>query len=152
MTDIDASVKTDSLKYIDRAISYAELAFSTNKKANELLQLIQTAPERLKILQAARKNPHVLAEPAAVFKGFGDNSLDFELRVYINGIDNWWPMLHELNVTIDNAFKKAGVTIAFPQRDVHLDATGPLEVRVVSEPSGSNAHLQPSAAQIESGG
>jgi potassium efflux system protein len=86
------------------------------------------------LLQAARKNPHVLSEPAAdaVFKGFGDNSLDFELRVYINGIENWWPMQHELNVAIDNAFKKAGVTIAFPQRDVHLDATSPLEVRVVS--------------------
>jgi potassium efflux system protein len=89
------------------------------------------------LVQAARKNPHVLSEPAAdaVFKSFGDNSLQFELRVYISGIDNWWPMLHELNVTIDNAFKEAGVTIAFPQRDVHLDATGPLEVRVVSEPA-----------------
>lgn len=44
-------------------------------------------------------------------------------------------MLPELNVTIDNTFKEAGVTIAFPQRDVHLDATGPLEVQVVSEPA-----------------
>jgi len=44
-------------------------------------------------------------------------------------------MQHELNTSIDNAFKEAGVTIAFPQRDVHLDATGALEVRVVSEPA-----------------
>jgi hypothetical protein len=44
MTDIDATVKTDSLKYIDRAIGYLKLALSTNKKANELSQLIQTAP------------------------------------------------------------------------------------------------------------
>jgi potassium efflux system protein len=87
------------------------------------------------LVRAARKNPLVLSEPApqAVFKGFGDNSLDFELRVYINGIDNWWTMLNKLNVDINDAFKEAGVTIAFPQRDVHLDATGPLEVRVVSE-------------------
>jgi len=101
------------------------------------------------LLQAARKNPHVLSEPAvdAVFKGFGDNSLDFELRVYINGIENWWSMQHELNVSIDNAFKEAGVTIAFPQRDVHLDATGPLDVRVVSGPSGSEADMRPSRAQ-----
>jgi potassium efflux system protein len=101
------------------------------------------------LLQAARKNPHVLPKPAAeaVFKGFGDNSLDFELRVYINGIENWWSMQHELNISIDNAFKEAGVTIAFPQRDVHLDATGPLEVRVVSEPSVSEADIRPSRAQ-----
>ena len=89
------------------------------------------------LLQVARKNPRVISEPAAdaVFKGFGDNSLNFELRVYIYGIDDYIPMLHELNVAIDEAFKEAGVTIAFPQRDVHLDATGPLEVRVVSEQS-----------------
>ncbi len=93
------------------------------------------------LMQVARKNPRVISEPApdAVFKGFGDNSLNFELRVYIDGIDDYIPMLHELNLAIDNAFKEAGVTIAFPQRDVHLDATGPLEVRVVSEPSGSEA-------------
>jgi potassium efflux system protein len=98
------------------------------------------------LVQTARKNPRVLSEPVpeAIFMGFGDNSLDFELRVYINGIENWWPMLHELNVAIDNAFKEAGVTIAFPQRDVHLDATGPLEVRVVEEPSGSKAHIRSS--------
>ncbi len=44
MTDIDATAKTDSLKYIDRAIAYAELAFSTNKKANELSQAHPDSP------------------------------------------------------------------------------------------------------------
>ncbi len=86
------------------------------------------------LLKAARANPMVLKTPEfrAVFLGFGDNSLKFELRVFINGIDDWIPMLHKLNQAIDREFKKAGVTISFPQRDVHLDATGPLEVRVVS--------------------
>ncbi|MCP4628059.1 MAG: mechanosensitive ion channel, partial [bacterium] len=101
------------------------------------------------LLQVARKNPRVISEPAAdaFFKGFGDNSLNFELRVYIDGIDDYILMLHELNVAIDDAFKEAGVTIAFPQRDVHLDATGLLEVRVVSAPSGSEADIRPSQAQ-----
>ena len=103
------------------------------------------------LMQAARKNPRVLTEPppVAVFKGFGDNSLDFELRVYIDGIEDWYPMLHELNITIDNTFKEAGVTIAFPQRDVHLDATGPLEVRVVSKPSDPENSDQSSAVEKE---
>ena len=57
MTDIDASVKTDSLKYIDQAIAYSEGAASTNLKARELSQLTQTAPERLKILRAELKTP-----------------------------------------------------------------------------------------------
>jgi potassium efflux system protein len=91
------------------------------------------------LIQVAGKNQRVLSEPApqAVFKGFGDSSLNFELRVYVNGIDDYIPVMHEVNLAIDKAFKEAGLTIAFPQQDVHLDAAGPLEVRVVSEPSGS---------------
>ena len=91
------------------------------------------------LLKAARANPMVLKTPEsrAVFLGFGDNSLKFELRVFINGIDDWIPMLHKLNRTIDREFKKAGITISFPQRDVHLDATGPLEVKVVSDSPSS---------------
>jgi potassium efflux system protein len=86
------------------------------------------------MLKAARGNPLVLnnPEPSAVFLGFGDNSLNFELRVFINGIDDYIPMLHTLNQAIDSEFRKAGITISFPQRDIHLDATGPLEVKVVS--------------------
>ena len=61
-TDIDDTVKTDSLKYIDRAITHAELAFSIHKKAIELSELIQTAPERLKILQAELKKPFMAPE------------------------------------------------------------------------------------------
>jgi len=87
------------------------------------------------LLKAARANQLVLGspEPLAVFLGFGDNSLNFELRVFVNGINDYIPMLHKLNQTIDREFRKAGVTISFPQRDVHLDQIGPLEVRVVSD-------------------
>ena len=87
------------------------------------------------MLKAAKANQLVLAgpEPQAVFLGFGDNSLNFELRVFINGINDWIPMLHKLNQTVDREFRRAGVTISFPQRDVHLDQIGPLEVRVVSD-------------------
>jgi potassium efflux system protein len=104
------------------------------------------------LLKAAKTNPLVLKSPApaAVFLKFGDNTLNFELRVYIKNIDDWIPMLHKMNRTIDKEFRQAGITIAFPQRDVHLDATGPLEVRVVSEePSGSKAGKGSSAAQKE---
>ena len=112
-------------KYVRIRIPVGIAYGSDTKLAEELL------------MKVARKNPRVVSKPApdAVFKSFGDNSLSFELRVYINGIDDYIPMLHELNLAIDDAFKEAGVTIAFPQRDVHLDATGPLEVRVVSEPA-----------------
>ena len=94
------------------------------------------------LLKVAKSNPLVMKtpEPKAVFLSFGDNALNFEVRVYVRRIDDWIPMLHEMNRAIDNEFRQAGITIAFPQRDVHLDATGPLDIRVVSnEPSGSTS-------------
>ena len=93
------------------------------------------------LLKAAGENSLVLGQPApvALFKGFGDNSLNFELRVFINGIDAWVPMLHQLNLSVDQAFRKAGVTISFPQRDVHLDTSKPLELRVLSSHTDGNS-------------
>jgi potassium efflux system protein len=54
------------------------------------------------------------------------------VHAFINNINNWYPMVNRLNRQINNEFKKAGITIAFPQRDVHLDTSNPLEIRVVS--------------------
>ncbi len=100
------------------------------------------------LVEAARENPLILSDPApfAVFKGFGDNSLNFEVRVYIDGINDWIPMLHRLNRTIDQKFREADVTIAFPQRDVHLDTTQPMEVRIISG-DVSAQHVEHTPAQ-----
>ena len=65
MTDIDASVKTDSLRYIDQALAHLEAADSTDIKARELSQLIQSAPERLKILQDELKKSFTAPEKVA---------------------------------------------------------------------------------------
>lgn len=74
------------------------------------------------LYDVARANPLVLEEPGPVviFKNFGDNSLEFELRVYITGIDNYLPVWHGINCAIDTEFRKAGIEIAFPQRDLHI--------------------------------
>ncbi len=74
------------------------------------------------LLDVARANPLVLEDPKpmVIFKGFGDNSLEFELRVYLTGIDNYVPVWHGINCAIDQEFRKAGIEIAFPQRDIHI--------------------------------
>lgn len=70
----------------------------------------------------ARNHPLVLQEPkpTVLFKGFGDNSLEFELRVCFAGIENNLPVWHDINFAIDDAFRAAGIEIAFPQRDIHI--------------------------------
>jgi potassium efflux system protein len=77
--------------------------------------------ERL-LHEIAASNPAVLKDPPPVvlFKGFGESSLDFELRVFVSGMENYVPVWHGINCAIDDAFRKAGIEIAFPQRDLHL--------------------------------
>jgi small-conductance mechanosensitive channel len=36
----------------------------------------------------------------------------------------------EVRYSIDERFREEGISIAFPQRDVHLDTTGPIEGRL----------------------
>ena len=70
------------------------------------------------------------------FDTFGDNALMLTLRAYLASTDYRVATTTDLNKAINQKFADAGLEISFPQRDVHLDASGPLEVRVVSEPSG----------------
>jgi potassium efflux system protein len=98
------------------------------------------ATEKL-LLKIARENLMVLTqpEPSALFLGFGDNSLNFELSVFVRGLENRLPVIHNLHLAVEREFRKAGINIAFPQRDIHLDTTGPLEVHVVSKPDPSSS-------------
>jgi small-conductance mechanosensitive channel len=52
--------------------------------------------------------------------GFGDNGVDLELRVWIDDPDNRGQMRNELYLKIWDAFRAAGITIPFPQRDVYI--------------------------------
>jgi potassium-dependent mechanosensitive channel len=101
--------------------------------------------ERL-LYEIAESNPRVLKdpEPIVLFKGFGNNSLDFELRVNYSGIENNLPLWHDINVAIDDKFREAGIEIAFPQHDVHIrsvDLDIPLHLkRGVHPPTEPEAH------------
>ena len=58
--------------------------------------------------------------PVVIFRGFGDSSLDFELRVCIPNMDHYLETWHGINCAIDTEFRKENIEIAFPQRDVHI--------------------------------
>ena len=82
---------------------------------------------RRALLAVAASHPSVLQHPAPTvfFAGFGDSALNLELAVWAR------EMVHspikfksDLNFAIDEAFRRCGVTIPFPQRDVHLRHSG----------------------------
>lgn len=89
------------------------------------------------LLEAAGRQPGVLDEPKAdvMFSGFGESSLDFELRVWtLEFIQAPTVLRSQLNFVIWEAFKAAGIEIPFPQRDLHI-RSGTL--RVAREPEAS---------------
>jgi potassium efflux system protein len=77
--------------------------------------------------EIASKSWRVLRDPPpqVLFLGFGDSSLSFELRVFVRSVNNMLPVKHELHMSIDKAFREAGIEIAFPQRDLHLRSLPP---------------------------
>jgi len=72
--------------------------------------------------QVANANDLVLKdpEPYVLFRGFGDSSLAFELRVFSPDVAHYLQIVHELHMAIDRAFRTEGIEIAFPQRDLHV--------------------------------
>ena len=81
-----------------------------------------TVKARELLLRVANEHPLILADPApiATFEGFGDNTLNLVLRCYLPSFDGRLPTITELHTDIDEAFRGAGIEIAFPQLDIHL--------------------------------
>lgn len=91
-----------------------------------------------KLYEVAESVDNILADPPprVVFRSFGSSALQFELRAFIPDMENYIGTWHEVNQAIDDAFREAGIVIAFPQQDVHLDVHGsemPVSVRTVQE-------------------
>lgn len=75
------------------------------------------------LLQAVEEQPRVLKdpEPRCLITGFGDSSIDCEIRAWIfdpqQGISN---VKSDIYFRIWDLFKENGVEIPFPQRDIHI--------------------------------
>jgi potassium efflux system protein len=92
------------------------------------------AQARAIILAAAEEHPDILDDPApaVTFNAFGDSSLNLVLFAWLPNLENRLMVIHDLHATIHDKLNQAGIAIAFPQRDVHLHALHPLEVRVIA--------------------
>jgi potassium efflux system protein len=85
------------------------------------------------VRDVAKKHPLVMADPESMitFDEFGDNSLLISLRYYIEQLDQRLKVDSELRLAINRRFNEEGIVVAFPQRDIHIDASQPLEIRMV---------------------
>ena len=101
---------------INRIVINIGVAYGSNTKlAHELL------------LKCANDHPLILENPPSIaaFEGFGDNSLNFSLRTFLPSMENRLPVIHDLHMAIDAAFREADIEISFPQRDLHIRSLPP---------------------------
>jgi len=102
-----------------------------------------TAPERVLALleRVGRAHPDTLAdpEPLALLRGFGESSLDFELRIWSARPERMLATRSELAVAVLSALVEEGIEVPFPQRDLRL-------VAVADAAASALAGAQPAAA------
>ena len=74
------------------------------------------------LMKVASRHPLVVREPEprAAFCGFGNSTLDFELRVVIPTRDMFFKVTHELHMAVEEAFRQKDIEIAFPQQDLYI--------------------------------
>jgi small conductance mechanosensitive channel len=79
------------------------------RKAKEVIKAILESDERI------LKDP----EPLIAVGELGDNSVNFNVRPWVNSGD-YWPVKFDLNERIKLAFDENGISIPYPQMDVHM--------------------------------
>lgn len=111
----NGSIYSDSItNYSARDTRRVDMVFGISydddiKLAKEILQRLVAEDER------------VLPEPEPVIAlgELGASSIDFIVRPWVKSSD-YWPLKWEMNEKVKMAFDEAGISIPYPQMDVHL--------------------------------
>ncbi len=114
--------------------TYVDVGVAYGSPVEEVARLLR---------QAIDDEPGILDQPPpeVLFRDFGDNALTFRSYFWVRvarSLDRD-RFQSRLRFRIDGLFKQAGIVIAFPQRDVHLDSLSPVEVRLVGGAAGGGA-------------
>lgn len=112
--------------YSNRAVRFSiSVGVAYGSDTRRVVQLLADIAER---------HGQVQKEPKAqvLFQDFADSALVFELRYWLDVLwTNPAQVASDLRHMIASAFASNEIEIAFPQRDLHLDAKLPLRVEVV---------------------
>jgi potassium-dependent mechanosensitive channel len=94
------------------------------------------------LLEKAAAESEALHQPApeSYFENFGDNALEFTLVYWLamaKGRDRR-RIETRIRENINSLLAEAGISISFPQRDLHVDCKQPLDVRILTVPDASS--------------
>ncbi len=86
---------------------------------------------------AAKQHPDIDKDQEIIvlFEEFGDNCLNFTVLfwTHVKRPMDLRRVQSDLHFTIDQRFREAGIVIAFPQRDLHIDTLSPIDVRLTKD-------------------
>jgi len=87
------------------------------------------------LLDCMQRHGQVLKdpEPRVLFDDFGDSALVFSMQFWLEMKPNVSSVvvMSDLRFMVYKALDEAGIAIPFPQRDLHLDASRPLQVELL---------------------
>ena len=74
------------------------------------------------MLDTIKSLPVILQDPkpSVYFVGFGDSSLDFEVRVFVKSYEDRFRSVHAIHMELEKALREHNIEIPFPQRVVHI--------------------------------
>jgi len=74
------------------------------------------------ILAAVQANRDVLKDPppSVFFVAFGESTLNFEIRAFVDSLSKRLRVQHEINNEVAHVMRENGVEIAYPQRDLNI--------------------------------
>lgn len=111
-SDVINNVNANGLRRVDMTagISYGDDMNTAKRLCMEILE----------------NHPHVLKEPAPVvaISEMGDSSVNLVVRPWTNP-DYYWDVWFDVTQGIKESFDANGITIPFPQQDVHMHQVQP---------------------------
>ncbi|WP_189498847.1 mechanosensitive ion channel domain-containing protein [Algimonas arctica] len=104
-----------------RVVIHVGIAYgSDTDRAREVM--LDVLKENVKILDTP--------PPQVFFLGFGDSSLDFQVRFFLRTFEDRFPVSHQVHTDINKMLIREGFEIPFPQRDLNIRGQdGPLEFK-----------------------
>ena len=98
---------------------YSSLALSISKST---ASVVDAEKVKAVLTKVAADDPLVLDDPAPVVRllSHGDSALVYTLYVWCDR-SNYWTVYYNMQEQVKAAFDAAGISIPYPQMDIHID-------------------------------
>jgi small-conductance mechanosensitive channel len=114
----------------------------------EVVRLAEEAAREVKVTKED------IAHPLRIFfEGFGNNSLDFSIRpwCWMNQINAQTGMISDYYFALFRKFQEAGISIPFPQTDLHLKSISPEVLAILQQMAAAPGQAGSSGMNKEGG-